>query len=224
MTALKLRDVTKAFAAPSGERRVVLDGVSLSVGDGERLAIVGESGAGKTTLLHVAAGIIRPDRGEVVVAATDLGPLSEAERDAFRARHVGYVFQRFHLLPHYSAVENVRLGMAFGDGEDAERAASLLRRLGLGDRLDDRPRSLSIGQQQRVAVARALAASPRLVLADEPTGNLDGKRADDAMELLVEGCAAESAALVVVTHDERVLRRFDRVVRFDELGGTGAAR
>jgi putative ABC transport system ATP-binding protein len=153
---------------------------------------------------------------------TELTALSESARDAWRARCLGYVFQTFNLLQGYTALENVLLGMAFGNGMDRGRAQELLERLGLADRMHHRPRQLSIGQQQRVAVARALANAPVLVLADEPTGNLDAANAGDALRLLRESCDEEGAALLVVSHDPRVLAAFERVVSLEAINRAAA--
>src|SRR5687768_8642974 len=154
--------------------------------DGAIVALRGESGSGKTTFLNLVAGILQPDSGSVRIDGREMAALAEAARDRLRAETIGYVFQTFNLLQGYTALENVELGMAFGRGIDAGHARSLLERVGLAERLHYRPRQLSVGQQQRVALARALANRPRLVLADEPTGNLDPVRAKEAVDLLLE--------------------------------------
>jgi len=214
---LRIEDLRKSYRAPDGTEQVVLDVARFELEAGAEVALAGESGSGKTTLLNLVAGILRPDSGRIEVAGTELGGLSEAERDAFRAAHVGYVFQTFHLLEGYSSLENVLLGMLFGPGADRERARNLLERLGLAERTSHRPHQLSIGQKQRVAIARALANRPRLVLADEPTGSLDRERGAEALALLREVCREEGAALVVVSHDPHVLAAFERVERLEEL-------
>jgi len=217
MALLELENLQKDFLTPDGNRRPVLMIPRLQIETGEAVALVGESGSGKTTLLHLVAGILRADAGRIRLCGTPLETLSESDRDAFRARHVGYIFQSFHLLPGYSALENVLLGMTFGPGPDRDRARELLDRLGLADRLHDRPRTLSLGQQQRVAVARALANRPDLVLADEPTGNLDPERAVIAIDLLLELCREQGAGLLLVSHDPTILSRFDRVEQLSAL-------
>jgi len=219
---LRIERVKKGYAAPDGGRVEVLDVDSFDLAPGEQVALRGSSGAGKTTLLHVLAGIVRPDSGAVHVAGRDITQLSEAARDRWRAAHVGYIYQSFHLLQGFSALENVALAMKFGGGVDLARAKALLERVGMTARLDYRPRQLSIGQQQRVAVARALANSPQLVLADEPTGNLDREHADSALELIVELCREKGAALLLVSHDERVVARFSRVVDLATLNRRAA--
>ncbi len=212
MPLLEIQDLVKTYRAPDGEVQTVLDVARFELEAVEQVALVGQSGSGKTTLLHAIAGILRPDSGAVRFDGLNLAQLSEARRDAFRAQQLGYVFQTFNLLQGYTALENVLLGMVFGPGPDRAWARELLTRLGLADRLDHRPAQLSVGQQQRVALARALANRPRLVLADEPTGNLDPERAQQALELLTGLCREQGAALLVVTHDARVSDTFERVV------------
>src|SRR5205085_1632678 len=153
----------------------------------------------KTTFLNLIAGILAADSGSVAVDGLEMTKLSEAERDAARAERIGYIFQTFNLLPGYTALENVLLGMMFGPGPDHARAQSLLERVGLKERMTYRPKQLSVGQQQRVAVARALASKPRLVLADEPTGNLDRKHAFEALDLIRAACKENGAALLLVS-------------------------
>ncbi len=223
MALLVLENVVKSFRSPDGDRHTVLDIPGFSLKAGEQVALAGSSGSGKTTLLNVIAGILRPDSGKVIIDGTEVSALTESRRDRFRANNLGYVFQSFQLLQGHSALENVLLGMAFGGGADRRVAEELLRRLGMGERLHHLPRQLSIGQQQRVAVARALAHKPRLVLADEPTGNLDHANAGTAMELLCEACVAQGASLLVVSHDPQVLARFRRRVELSHLNHAGVA-
>jgi len=214
---LQIENLRKDYRAPDGSVHRVLDIPAFSLEAGAEVAIAGASGSGKTTFLNVIAGIRRPDAGRVVFEGTDLARLSEGQRDAFRARHIGYVFQTFNLLEGYTALENVLLGMLFGPGADRRLARELLAELGLGDRLRHRPSQLSIGQQQRVALARALANRPRLVLADEPTGNLDPEQGREALGMIRDMCRAHGAALLLVSHDPSVLAAFDEVLRFEEL-------
>jgi putative ABC transport system ATP-binding protein len=157
---LEIQNLVKSFRSPTAGRHVVIDMPRLALGAGEQVALAGGSGSGKTTLLHLIAGILRPDSGTIRLAGVDIAALPESQRDRARAQHVGYVFQTFNLLQGYTALENVELAMAFGAGLDRHRAAELLERMGLADRLHYRPRQLSVGQQQRVAVARALANRP----------------------------------------------------------------
>ena len=180
MAVLELSDLKKGYTSPDGDHGLVIDVASFSMEAGEHVALRGTSGSGKTTLLNLIAGVLKADSGNIRLAGTQIQGLSEAARDRVRANHLGYVFQTFNLLQGYTALENVMLGMMFGKGADAGKAGALLERVGLKDRLRYKPRQLSVGQQQRVAVARALANHPELVLADEPTGNLDPQRAEEA--------------------------------------------
>ena len=215
---LKITDVIKTFAQPGGGKLTVLDIESLAINAGEQLALIGQSGGGKTTLLHLIAGLLTPDTGSIRVAGVELTKLSEQGRDRCRAASVGYVFQTFNLLPAFSALENVQLGMAFGNRSvDTERAHHLLHRVGLEDRASYRPKQLSVGQQQRVAIARALAGRPKLLLADEPTANVDPASTDIVLDLIIESCRDENIALMMVTHSMDVTKRFERVEHLDEI-------
>jgi putative ABC transport system ATP-binding protein len=212
MPLLEIRDLLKSFTAPDGTRLAVLDVPSFALDAGEHVALRGLSGSGKTTLLNCIAGILAPDSGSVHIGGKPMTGIAESKRDALRARTIGYVFQSFNLLQGLTALENVALGMAFGgDGLNVNaRATELLSRVGLGDRLSYRPRQLSIGQQQRVAVARALAAKPVLVLADEPTGNLDVHHAAESLNLIRDVCRENGAALLLVSHSPEILKAFER--------------
>ena len=217
MALLEITNLKKSYIAPGGTRFDVIDVPSFDLEVGEQMALAGASGSGKTTLLHLIAGIISPDSGRIRIAGEDLTSLGEAGRDRVRARTIGYVFQTFNLLQGYTALENVMLGQMFGGGVNAKRARELLLRVGLGDRLNYRPRELSVGQQQRIAVARALANQPKLVLADEPTGNLDQRRGLEALALIREVCREKGTALLLVSHDREVLGQFGRVARLGEI-------
>ena len=214
---LEIRDLQKSFRDPDGGTLRVVDVAEFGLAEGEQVGIRGASGSGKTTFLHLVAGIVRPDAGTIRIGGDEVSAWPEARRDRFRARNIGYVYQSFHLLPGYTALENVLLGMMFGPGADRTRARRLLESLGLGDRLGHRPRQLSVGQQQRVALARALANRPRLILADEPTGNLDAGHAASAMAELRSTCREEGAALLIVSHDPALLATFDRTQEWSEL-------
>ena len=214
---IRLQDVEKSYRSDAGVTPV-LRVPSFEVAAGERVALVGASGSGKTTLLNLLSGLVRADAGKVEVAGQDLAQLGESARDRFRARSVGYMFQSFHLLDGFTALENVELGESFaGRKVDRVEAQTLLEGLELGHRLDYKPSQLSIGQQARVALARALAGSPQLILADEPTGALDGRTAERILELLLERGQALGATLVVATHDPEIAARFDRTVAVEEL-------
>ena len=222
MGLLEIRDLRKDYTSPEGELQRVLEVPSFTLEAGEQVAVAGSSGSGKTTFLNILAGILPADGGSVRFGEVEVTSLSEAERDRYRARELGYVFQTFHLLGGYSALENVVLGSSFGPGGDVAQARELLTRLGLAERLNHRPHQLSIGQQQRVALARALVGAPRLVLADEPTGNLDPRHALEALELLRELCREQGAALLLVSHDPAVLDSFERREDFAALNRAGA--
>jgi len=209
MALLELRDLIKRYPKPEGGKQVVLDVSSLRVEAGEQVALEGTSGSGKTTLLNIIAGILTPDSGSVQLAGEELTTLSESGRDRLRAEHIGYVFQTFNLLQGYTALENVLLGMAFGSGQDLDRAHALLERVGIADKASHLPSQLSVGQQQRVAIARAVANRPSLLLADEPTGNLDAEMAQQALTLLRETCEEVGAAILLVSHDPAVLGAFE---------------
>jgi ABC-type lipoprotein export system ATPase subunit len=199
-----------------GESRVrALDGVDLSIRAGERLAILGPSGSGKSTLLHVLGCLDTPSRGCYRIEGQDVAGLDRDGLAALRCERIGFVFQRFHLMPRQTALENVALPMRFaglGLRERRVRAAELLARVGLADRAKHRPGELSGGQQQRVAIARALANNPRVLLADEPTGNLDSRSGEEVMGLLLD-LNTEGMTMVVVTHDEELAQRIGRIVR-----------
>lgn len=221
---LELRNLKKSFAQPGGERLSILDIPEFHVAAGEQLGLVGRSGCGKTTLLHVIAGITRPDSGSVKVANTEITRLSEAAVDRFRAAAIGYVFQTFNLLPAFTALENLLLGMSFAQGRaDHARAVHLLERVGLKHRLAHRPNMLSVGEQQRVAVARALANRPKLILADEPTANVDAGHQQQIVDLIRDTCHEEQIALVLVTHASEVAGQFERLERLEEINQAVAA-
>jgi ABC-type lipoprotein export system ATPase subunit len=220
---VRARGLHKSYAL--GARAVeVLRGVELEIASGEFVALRGASGAGKSTLLHCLGGLDRPTAGEVWVDGRNLAALNGAALAAFRNRRIGFVFQAYHLLPDLDAIENVCLPARVARlpvGEAERRGRELLARVGLAHRIDHRPAELSGGEQQRVAIARALANAPDLILADEPTGNLDSHTGDDIVELLCALRAERGATLVIATHDARVASRAPRVLELAD--GTLAA-
>ncbi len=216
-SVLEISGLMKSYRTPEGDTKQVVSVDSYSMGVGAQIGMKGESGSGKTTFLNLIAGIVKPDAGSIMINGAELTTLSESRRDRLRATTLGCVYQSFNLLQGYTCLENVLLAMAFGAGRDRAFATSLLKRVGLSHRLDYYPRQLSIGQQQRVAVARALANRPKLVLADEPTGNLDATNAAETLALLRDTCAEQGAALLLVSHDREILARFSHIEEFSRL-------
>ncbi len=215
---LHLKDVKKSFSLPDGSELPILDLPEFHVAAAEQMVMVGRSGCGKTTLLHVIAGISRPDAGQVRVDDWEITLFSEAECDRFRAERIGYVFQTFNLLPGFSAIENVLLAMRFTRGRpDRSRARQLLQRVGLSHRMTHKPAMLSVGEQQRVAVARALANRPKLLLADEPTANVDSGHQQQVLDLIRETCCEEEVTLVLITHTAEVAEQFERVDHLEQI-------
>lgn len=209
--SLRLENVVKSYREPGGGRLPILNVPSFALEQGEQVALLGQSGCGKTTLLNVIAGISMTDSGTIDVAGCEVTRLSEAARDRFRAQFIGIVFQTFNLLPGFTALENVMLGMAFSGRSDKAHAHQLLEQVGLGHRLHHRPGQLSVGEQQRVAVARALANRPRLLLADEPTASVDLANQEIILRLIRDGCREQNVSLLLVTHATEVAAQFDRV-------------
>ncbi len=215
--SLVLEQVRKSYREPDGKPLPVLNVDSFRIAPAEQVALVGQSGGGKTTLLNVISGITSCDSGKVMVDGIDVSRLSEPARDRFRAERIGIVFQTFNLLPAFSAFENVLLGMTFSGRADRGFARQLLERVGLGHRLTHRPGQLSVGEQQRVAVARALANRPRLMLADEPTANVDVANQDLVLNLIRDTCTEHKISLLLVTHAQEVAKQFTRVEKLSEF-------
>jgi len=208
--SIVLRSVTKTYRR--GERRITaLQDVSFEMSQGELALLVGPSGSGKTTLLNLIGALDRPDRGEIIVGGAEITGLSRAAAALYRNGRVGFIFQSYNLLPQLTALENVLLPMLPKRRADRRRAVELLDAVGLSDRGSHRPSELSGGEQQRVAIARALANDPAIILADEPTGNLDNDNACKIAELLASACRQRGKSLILVTHDREMIRPADRV-------------
>jgi ABC-type lipoprotein export system ATPase subunit len=209
---LKVTDVVKRYAGPRGPVSA-LDGISLTVGAGEFVAVQGSSGCGKSTLLLAAGGLLRPDSGGILVTGRDPYALTPDERAAFRAKHIGFVFQQFHLVPYLSVLDNVLAPtLALWRDDARARAEDMIAQFGLKERQDHLPEQLSVGERQRVALARALLNRPELILADEPTGNLDKDNAGVVLDALA-AFARSGGAVLLVTHDAAAAARAERVVR-----------
>jgi ABC-type lipoprotein export system ATPase subunit len=212
---LSARSLSKTYRL--GKRSVqVLQGVSLDVPRGAFFALQGASGAGKSTLLHLLGGLDSPDSGQIIVSGRDLARFSNAALSGFRNRNIGFIFQAYHLLPEFDALENVCIPARMSRRSASDtlaRGRELLRRVGLGERMDHRPYELSGGEQQRVAIARALINEPELILADEPTGNLDSHSGEEILKLLCEIREERQATLLIATHDSRVAARAPRVIQ-----------
>jgi putative ABC transport system ATP-binding protein len=214
-TVLEARSLRKEVTSPEG-KLTILDDVDLAVAEGETVAIVGASGAGKSTLLALLAGLDEPTNGAVWLDGIELSALDEDGRAAERAKHVGFVFQSFHLIPSLTALENVMLPLELAGRADARAAArEVLTQVGLDGRLGHYPRQLSGGEQQRVAIARAFVTRPAVLFADEPTGNLDTTTGARVIQLLFELNEATGTTLVLVTHDREIAERCDRVIKMD---------
>lgn len=213
---LKMTDCTFSVEKPQPMEILRVD--DFSVSRGEMCAVFGPSGSGKTTLFNMIAGLLSPSSGKLEIAGQNLAVMSEHERDRFRGRNIGFVFQSFNLLHGLSALENVLIGMTLaGAGAERERAVWLLTEVGLSNRLNHLPDQLSIGEQQRVAIARALAHRPLLLLADEPTGSLDPVRAAEVMELIISLAGKEDCTLLAISHDLELIERFPAKVSIKDL-------
>jgi putative ABC transport system ATP-binding protein len=211
---LELRELSKRYPVGDGEPVRAVDGVSLRIVAGELVALYGPSGSGKTTLLMLVAALLRPDSGAVIVDGREISALSDDDRARYRLRELGYIDQAFDLLPGGTVVQNAAMKLWLTEGvRRAERTVEpLLVRLGLGERLGHRPDELSMGERQRVMIARALSTEPKLVLADEPTGSLDSQRGGEVLGLLSEICRERGVAVLLVTHDPQATRFADRVL------------
>lgn len=210
--SLLLENVKKSYREPDGSTLPILDIERFEIKDKEQVVLIGESGSGKSTLLNVISGITAVDSGKITIAGTEIASMAEVVRDRFRAERIGFVFQTFNLLPAFSALENVLLGMSFSRKKPSrDRARELLALVGLEHRLHHHPKQMSVGEQQRVAVARALANQPRLLLADEPTANVDIANQQTILQLLRDACSQNQIAMLLVTHSQEVAKQFERV-------------
>nr|WP_153442923.1 ABC transporter ATP-binding protein [Sinorhizobium terangae] len=210
-TVIALRNLRKSYETAEG-RLEVLRGINLDLGAGERVALTGESGSGKSTLLHLVAGLDRPDSGEIVIGGRDISKLNDRDRAAYRRTEVGLVFQQFNLVPSLDVAANIAFHAKLAGRHDTVWENELVERLGIGKLLSRFPEQLSTGQQQRVAIGRTLAARPGLVLADEPTGNLDEANGDAVLELMLSLSKETGSTLLLVTHSQRLADRLDRQV------------
>jgi len=215
---IEICNLEKTFATPGGQVKV-LQQVNLSIVAGERVAVVGASGAGKTTLMHILGGLDQPTSGEILFEGENLFALRGPALDRFRNQTVGFVFQFHQLLPEFSALENAMMPLLIGGfsrNEASDRAEELLKEVGLGHRLTHKPGALSGGEQQRVAIARALVREPRLLLADEPTGNLDSTTSDEILALLNQMHHSRGLTMIIVTHNRDLAASLDRVLRMED--------
>jgi ABC-type lipoprotein export system ATPase subunit len=214
---VKIKDVEMIYET-GNERIKILDIPQWHIDKGEQIAVFGPSGSGKSTLLHILSGLLLPTRGDVEVCGEFIHRLSESQRDHFRARYMGYIFQNFNLLQGYTALENVLMGMTFSPGKgDKTIAGKLLEQVGLGGKMKRRPSQLSFGEQQRVSVARSIANKPQLILADEPTGSLDPHNSVEVIKILKEVCREHGCSLIIVSHNMDMISLFEHIVDFKKL-------
>jgi putative ABC transport system ATP-binding protein len=217
MSPVSVQDLKKSFLSPNGGKELILHVPFFDLLENQQVALRGASGSGKTTFLHLLAGILSPDEGKILINGDLFSSFKESRRDQLRAGKIGYVFQSFNLLNGFSCLENLIIAMKLNGRVKKERAIALLDTVGLIDRLNHYPNQLSIGQQQRVAIARALINKPKVVLADEPTGNLDPANTRYALTLLRTLCTKWGSSLILVSHDSRVIEQFDHQVNWEEL-------
>ena len=226
MEVLRTENIRKIYQTPSGEVRA-LDGVSVSVEEGEFVAVIGSSGSGKTTLLHMLGGLDVPTEGEVIVRGKRLSGMKRDERTVFRRRNIGFVFQNYNLVPVLNVYENIVLPIELdGEEPDQEYIREIVETLGIQEKLDCLPNQLSGGQQQRAAIARALASKPAILLADEPTGNLDSRTSQEVLGLLKLTNSRFFQTIVMITHSEELAQLCDRIIHIEDgkivkSGGTG---
>lgn len=214
---LKISNLRKKFRNADGEVTEVINIPDFSLQENYRLAISGKSGSGKSTFLNLVSGIISADEGEINFNEIKITNLSESKRDIFRSQNIGYIFQTFNLLQAFTSIENVMLGMMFAGKSDRKNAEVLLNKVGLGNKINHKPSELSVGEQQRVAIARAVANSPKLILADEPTANLDAKNGGIAIDLIKNICEENKISLMLVSHEADIINRFENKINFEDI-------
>lgn len=216
---IHLYNLRKSYVDSNGEKLDILNIETLSIQKGEQIALIGPSGSGKSTLLHIIGGVIEADRGQIKLEGKEIQKLNAKEKDAFRAKYIGYIFQDFHLIPSLTAEENVRLAVNLDKDKRkwTEQIGTWFHRVGLSSKLTAYPHELSRGQQQRVALIRALIHQPDIILADEPTGSLDQQTGNDMMTLLLELCSMNQTTLLCVTHDLRLANKFEKTLTMDEI-------
>ncbi len=214
---LKISNLRKTFKNADGEVSDIINIPNFSLAENFQLAVSGKSGSGKSTFLNLIAGIISQDSGEIFFNDEKISSLSESKRDAFRSKNIGYVFQTFNLLQGFTAIENVMLGMMFANNLDRKKAEALLNKVGLAKKNNNKPSELSVGEQQRVAIARAVANSPKLILADEPTANLDAKNGELAIDLIKNICEENKISLLLVSHETDIINKFENKINFEDI-------
>lgn len=214
---LKITNLRKKFKNADGEVSDVINIPDFSLQENFQLAISGKSGSGKSTFLNLIAGIVSQDNGDIFFNDEKISSLSESKRDVFRSKNIGYVFQTFNLLQGFSAIENVMLGMMFANNNDRKKAEVLLNKVGLAKKMNNKPSELSVGEQQRVAIARAVANSPKLILADEPTANLDAKNGELAIDLIKNICEENKISLLLVSHEADIINKFENKINFEDI-------
>lgn len=214
---LKITNLRKTFKNADGEVSDIINIPNFSLAENFQLAVSGKSGSGKSTFLNLIAGIISQDSGEIFFNDEKISSFSESKRDAFRSKNIGYVFQTFNLLQGFTAIENVMLGMMFANNLDRKKAEALLNKVGLSKKMNNKPSELSVGEQQRVAIARAVANSPKLILADEPTANLDAKNGELAIDLIKNICEENKISLLLVSHETDIINKFENKINFEDI-------